>query len=212
AAVKFFIYTVLGGLLMFAGILVLAFHASGPLGHFTFDLAQIQTVHISVALQRWLFLAFFAAFAIKVPLFPVHTWLPDAHTEAPTAGSVILAGVLLKLGGYGFLRYAVSLFPHAAKEFAPWIVALALIGIIYGALVATMQRDLKRLEASPGTQRVRRRVPRSDRRVHGAPALGHHRSGRRHLGRRVPAVGVPARMARSGAEGREPPRPRSRPS
>src|SRR5438034_6627407 len=99
AAVKFFIYTLLGGLLMFAGILVLAFHAAGPLGHFTFDLAQIQTVHISVALQRWLFLAFFAAFAIKVPLFPVHTWLPDAHTEAPTAGSVILAGVLLKLGG-----------------------------------------------------------------------------------------------------------------
>ena len=147
AAVKFFIYTLLGGLLMFAGILVLAFHAAGPLGHFTFDLAQIQTVHISVALQRWLFLAFFAAFAIKVPLFPVHTWLPDAHTEAPTAGSVILAGVLLKLGGYGFLRYAVSLFPHAAKEFAPWIVALALIGIIYGALVATVQRDLKRLVA-----------------------------------------------------------------
>ena len=147
AAVKFFIYTLLGGLLMFAGILVLAFKASGPLGHFTFDLAQIQSVHLSVALQRWLFLAFFAAFAIKVPLFPVHTWLPDAHTEAPTAGSVILAGVLLKLGGYGFLRYAVSLFPHAAKEFAPWVVTLALIGIIYGALVATMQRDLKRLVA-----------------------------------------------------------------
>jgi NADH-quinone oxidoreductase subunit M len=147
AAVKFFIYTLLGGLLMFAGILVLAFHASGHLGHFTFDLAQIQTVPISIGLQRWLFLAFFAAFAIKVPLFPVHTWLPDAHTEAPTAGSVILAGVLLKLGGYGFLRYAVTLFPRAAKEFAPWIVALALIGIIYGALVAMMQRDLKRLVA-----------------------------------------------------------------
>jgi NADH-quinone oxidoreductase subunit M len=147
AAVKFFIYTLLGGLLMFAGILVLAFHASGPLGHFTFDLAQIQTVALSAGLQRWLFLAFFAAFAIKVPLFPVHTWLPDAHTEAPTAGSVILAGVLLKLGGYGFLRYAVFLFPRAAKEFAPWIVALALIGILYGALVAMMQRDLKRLVA-----------------------------------------------------------------
>jgi NADH-quinone oxidoreductase subunit M len=147
AAVKFFIYTLLGGLLMFAGILVLAFHASGHLGHFTFDLAQIQSVPISASLQRWLFLAFFAAFAIKVPLFPVHTWLPDAHTEAPTAGSVILAGVLLKLGGYGFLRYAISLFPHAAKEFAPWVVALALIGIIYGALVAMMQRDLKRLVA-----------------------------------------------------------------
>jgi len=147
AAVKFFIYTLLGGLLMFAGILVLAFHARSQLGHFTFDLAQIQTVAISASLQRWLFLAFFAAFAIKVPLFPVHTWLPDAHTEAPTAGSVILAGVLLKLGGYGFLRYAVFLFPRAAKEFAPWIVALALIGILYGALVALMQRDLKRLVA-----------------------------------------------------------------
>jgi NADH-quinone oxidoreductase subunit M len=147
AAVKFFIYTLLGGLLMFAGILVLAFHARTALGHFTFDLAQIQTVPLTASLQRWLFLAFFAAFAIKVPLFPFHTWLPDAHTEAPTAGSVILAGVLLKLGGYGFLRYAVSLFPHAAKDFAPWIVALALIGIIYGALVALMQRDLKRLVA-----------------------------------------------------------------
>ncbi|MGZ4206537.1 MAG: NADH-quinone oxidoreductase subunit M [Actinomycetota bacterium] len=147
AAVKFFIYTLLGGLLMFAGILVLAFHASHALGHFTFDLAQIQTVPLSVSLQRWLFLAFFAAFAIKVPLFPMHTWLPDAHTEAPTAGSVILAGVLLKLGAYGFLRYGIGLFPRAAKEFAPWIVALALIGIIYGALVAMMQRDLKRLVA-----------------------------------------------------------------
>jgi len=117
------------------------------LGHFTFDLAEIQRLTLSIGLQRWLFLAFFAAFAIKVPLFPVHTWLPDAHTEAPTAGSVVLAGVLLKLGGYGFLRYAVSLFPRVAKEFAPWIVALALIGIIYGALVAMMQRDLKRLVA-----------------------------------------------------------------
>src|SRR5438132_12045846 len=107
----------------------------GPL---TFVLVAIASnPGIPTQTARWLFLAFFAAFAIKVPLFPVHTWLPDAHTEAPTAGSVILAGVLLKLGGYGFLRYAVSLFPHAAKEFAPWIVTLALIGIIYGALVPT---------------------------------------------------------------------------
>jgi NADH-quinone oxidoreductase subunit M len=147
AAVKFFIFTLLGGLLMFAGILVLAFQARAQLGHFTFDVAEIQRLTLSIGLQRWLFLAFFAAFAIKVPLFPVHTWLPDAHTEAPTAGSVVLAGVLLKLGGYGFLRYAVSFFPRVAKEFAPWIVALALIGIIYGALVAMMQRDLKRLVA-----------------------------------------------------------------
>jgi NADH-quinone oxidoreductase subunit M len=147
AAVKFFIYTLLGGLLMFVGILVTAFHAAGQLGHFTFDLTQIQTVAFAPDVQRWLFLAFFAAFAIKIPLFPFHTWLPDAHTEAPTAGSVILAGVLLKLGAYGFLRYSLGLFPDASREFAPWIVALALIGIVYGALVALMQRDLKRLVA-----------------------------------------------------------------
>ena len=147
AAVKFFIYTLLGGLLMLAGILVTVFHAAGPLGGVTFDLTQLQTVTFAGDMARWLFLAFFAAFAIKIPLFPLHTWLPDAHTEAPTAGSVILAGVLLKLGGYGFLRFAISLFPDAARDFAPWIVALALIGIIYGALVALMQRDLKRLVA-----------------------------------------------------------------
>jgi NADH-quinone oxidoreductase subunit M len=147
AAVKFFIYTLIGGLLMLVGILVLAFQARTQLGHLTFDVAQLQTLHLAASTERWLFLAFFAAFAIKIPLFPLHTWLPDAHTEAPTAGSVILAGVLLKMGGYGFLRYAVSLFPRAAHQFAPWIVALAITGIIYGALVALMQRDLKRLVA-----------------------------------------------------------------
>jgi NADH-quinone oxidoreductase subunit M len=147
AAVKFFIYTLLGGLLMLVGILVTTFQARGALGSFTFDLTEIQQVSFGAGTQRWLFLAFFVAFAIKIPLFPLHTWLPDAHTEAPTAGSVILAGVLLKLGAYGILRFAVSLFPSAAKEFAPWIVALALVGIIYGALVALMQRDLKRLVA-----------------------------------------------------------------
>lgn len=147
AAVKFFIYTLLGGLLMLAGIILLAFAAKSQLGHLTFDLQQLQSVTLAAGTERWLFFAFFAAFAIKIPLFPVHTWLPDAHTEAPTAGSVILAGVLLKMGGYGFLRYAVNLFPRAAHDYAPWIVALAIIGIIYGALVATMQRDLKRLVA-----------------------------------------------------------------
>jgi NADH-quinone oxidoreductase subunit M len=147
AAVKFFIYTLLGGLLMLTGILVLAFQARSQLGHFTFSLAEISTLQFAHSTELWLFLAFFAAFAIKIPLFPLHTWLPDAHTEAPTAGSVMLAGVMLKLGGYGFLRYAVSLFPNAARQFAPWIVALAITGIIYGALVALMQRDLKRLVA-----------------------------------------------------------------
>ncbi|HVL91518.1 MAG TPA: NADH-quinone oxidoreductase subunit M [Actinomycetota bacterium] len=147
AAVKFFIFTLLGGLLMFAGILVTYFQAKAALGVGTFDLEQIQTVSFSLGLQRWLFLAFFAAFAIKIPLFPLHTWLPDAHTEAPTAGSVMLAAVLLKMGGYGFLRFAIPLFPQAAKEAVPWVVALALTGIIYGAIVAIMQRDMKRLVA-----------------------------------------------------------------
>ena len=147
AAVKFFLFTLLGGVLMFAGILFLAFTAQAQLGELTFDLARLSELSFGTGSERWLFGAFFAAFAIKIPLFPFHTWLPDAHTEAPTAGSVILAGVLLKLGAYGFLRYAVSLFPEAAKFFAPWIAGLAIIGIIYGALVAMMQRDLKRLVA-----------------------------------------------------------------
>ncbi|MFA5891139.1 MAG: NADH-quinone oxidoreductase subunit M [Actinomycetota bacterium] len=147
AAVKFFLFTLLGGVLMLAGILVTVFTASRELGGITFDLTKLQNVTFAGSTGRWLFLAFFAAFAIKIPLFPVHTWLPDAHTEAPTAGSVILAGVLLKMGGYGILRFAIGLFPAVAREFAPWIAALAIIGIIYGALVAMMQRDLKRLVA-----------------------------------------------------------------
>jgi NADH-quinone oxidoreductase subunit M len=147
AAVKFFLYTLFGGLLMLAGIVVLGFQARNALGHITFDYTQISNVVLSHDIQRWLFLAFFAAFAIKVPLFPLHTWLPDAHTEAPTAGSIVLAGVLLKLGGFGFLRYSLPLFPHAAKAAVPFVVALALIGIVYGAIVCAMQRDLKRLIA-----------------------------------------------------------------
>jgi NADH-quinone oxidoreductase subunit M len=147
AAVKFFLYTLLGGLLMLAGIVVLGFQAKNALGHFTFDYTQISKLALSHDIQRWLFLAFFAAFAIKVPLFPFHTWLPDAHTEAPTAGSIVLAGVLLKLGGFGFLRYSLPLFPHAARAAVPFVVALALIGIVYGAIVCAMQRDLKRLIA-----------------------------------------------------------------
>jgi len=145
AAVKFILYTMFGSILMLVAILWL-YGISG-----TFDLVDIQQSLRAGSLphttELLLFGAFFLAFAIKVPLFPLHTWLPDAHTEAPTAGSVILAGVMLKLGTYGILRYCVPLFPDAAKELAPLIGVLAIIGIIYGALVATMQTDLKRLVA-----------------------------------------------------------------
>ncbi len=147
AAVKFFLYTLLGGLLMLSGIIVLGVQARSATGTFSFDYDTISRVALSNGIQRWLFVAFFAAFAIKIPLFPFHTWLPDAHTEAPTAGSIILAGVLLKLGGFGFLRYSLPLFPDAARAAVPYVVALALIGIVYGAIVCTMQRDLKRLIA-----------------------------------------------------------------
>ena len=141
AAVKFFIYTALGSALMLTGIVWLGV-ISG-----TFDFTAILDVPLSGNQQGWLFLAFGLAFAVKVPIFPFHTWLPDAHTEAPTAGSVLLAGVLLKLGTYGFVRFNLTLFPDAAVRFAPWLAALAVVGIIYGALVAIVQPDVKRLVA-----------------------------------------------------------------
>jgi len=146
AAAKFIIYTMLGSALMLVGILYL-YNLTG-----TFDLPRIMESLTSSPLlthsvERWLFLAFFVAFAIKVPLFPFHTWLPDAHVEAPTAGSVILAGVLLKMGTYGMLRFCLPLFPRASREFAPIVIVLAIIGIIYGALVAMVQPDLKKLVA-----------------------------------------------------------------
>ncbi|MFQ5926982.1 MAG: NuoM family protein [Terriglobia bacterium] len=147
AAVKFIIYTMAGSVLMLVAILWLH-HLSG-----TFDLLQIERgletglLRLRPAQEEFLFLAFFLAFAIKVPLFPFHTWLPDAHVEAPTAGSVILAGVLLKMGTYGLLRFCLPLFPNATREFTPWIVALALISIIYGALLSLVQPDAKKLVA-----------------------------------------------------------------
>ena len=147
AAVKFILYTMFGSILMLVAILWLY----GKAG--TFDLPEIQRLLQSGQIifpphtELLLFGAFFLAFAIKVPLFPLHTWLPDAHTEAPTAGSVILAGVMLKLGTYGILRFCVPLFPEAAHRMAPTIAVLAIIGIVYGALVATVQTDLKRLVA-----------------------------------------------------------------
>ncbi|MEX2080060.1 MAG: NADH-quinone oxidoreductase subunit M, partial [Dehalococcoidia bacterium] len=135
AAVKFFLYTMAGSALMLVAFFAL-YEASGLA---TFDIPALARHPVDHPLQMWLFAAFALAFAIKVPMFPFHTWLPDAHVEAPTAGSVILAGVLLKMGGYGFLRLAIPLFPQAAAQFAPWIGALAVIGIVYGALVSLVQ-------------------------------------------------------------------------
>ena len=149
AATKFFLYTMLGSALMLVSILALvSLQARETGGAVTFELIEIaENLAISETTARWLFLGFALAFAVKVPLFPVHTWLPDAHTEAPTAGSVILAGVMLKLGTYGFIRFGVYLFPEASHFFAPVLITLGVIGIIYGAVVATMQKDLKRLVA-----------------------------------------------------------------
>jgi NADH-quinone oxidoreductase subunit M len=149
AATKFFIFTMFGSAFMLVGIVATAFLArSNGVGELTFDLVTLaEQAEFPVATGRWLFFAFAIAFAVKVPLFPVHTWLPDAHTQAPTAGSVILAGVLLKLGTYGLLRFGVYLFPEAAWWARPLFLTLAVVGVLYGAIVATMQRDLKRLVA-----------------------------------------------------------------
>ncbi len=141
AALKFFIYTLAGSALMLVGIIVLYFQGG------TFDLLALQKIGLAPALQMVLFAAFALGFAIKVPLFPFHTWLPDAHVAAPTGGSVILAAVLLKMGTYGFVRFCLPLFPQATVRFVPVIATLALIGIIYGALVALVQKDLKSLVA-----------------------------------------------------------------
>jgi NADH-quinone oxidoreductase subunit M len=147
AAIKFFLFTMFGSLLMLVAILVLYFHYGKTTGTYTFDLLKIYGTAIPFNMQFWMFLAFGLAFAIKVPMFPFHTWLPDAHTEAPTVGSVILAAVLLKMGTYGFLRFNMPLFPQAAHYFVPLFSILAVIGIVYGALVSMMQKDLKRLVA-----------------------------------------------------------------
>lgn len=142
AAVKFFLYTLAGSLLMLVAIIALY-----AIGGRTFDLSQLVGTPIDSTTQMWLFGAFFASFAIKVPIFPFHTWLPDAHTEAPTAGSVLLAGVLLKMGAYGFLRFSLPLFPDAGIRWAPWLALLGVIGIVYGGVVSIVQKDIKRLVA-----------------------------------------------------------------
>ena len=148
ASIKFCHYTLFGSAFLLVGMVALAFLHQQKTGRLTFDVVELaETQAVVGTTARWIFLAFAIAFAVKVPLFPVHTWLPDAHTEAPTAGSVILAGVLLKLGTYGLLRFGLYLFPEAAVDLAPLMLTLAAIGIVYGAVVATMQKDLKRLVA-----------------------------------------------------------------
>ena len=149
AAIKFFLYTMLGSLLMLVAIIWIAVYSVNILGGFTTDFTELLKVAPTITrdLQIWMFLAFGLSFAIKVPLFPFHTWLPDAHVQAPTAGSVILAGVLLKMGTYGLLRFNLPLFPDVTILMAPYISILAVIGIIYGALVAMVQTDMKKLVA-----------------------------------------------------------------
>jgi NADH-quinone oxidoreductase subunit M len=150
AAIKFFLYTLLGSVLMLLGILALYFYHGSLTGTYTFDVRMLQAMGAWADwfdLQYWVWLAFFVGFAIKVPMFPFHTWLPDAHVEAPTAGSVILAGVLLKMGTYGFVRFSLPILPDATRYFLPWALGLCVVGIIYGAMVAMVQKDWKKLVA-----------------------------------------------------------------
>ncbi len=147
AAVKFFLFTMFGSVLMLVAIIWMYFHQYELTGEYTMEILKYHGMPIPLAAQTILFLAFFLAFAIKVPMFPFHTWLPDAHVEAPTAGSVILAGILLKMGTYGFLRFSLPIFPVATEQAVWWVSWLALIGIVYGALVAMVQDDIKKLVA-----------------------------------------------------------------
>ena len=147
AAIKFFLYTLAGSVLLLLGILALYFHQHSVTGIWSFDILAMQQLDIPMGLQTWIFLAMFLGFAIKVPMFPFHTWLPDAHVEAPTAGSVILAAILLKMGTYGFVRFSLPILPGATMYFLYPLLVLSVIGIIYGALVAMMQKDMKKLVA-----------------------------------------------------------------
>ena len=147
AAVKLFVYTVAGSLLMLVAFIALYVLHHQQAGHWSTDLGDLLALSIPHDAQLWMFACFALAFAIKVPMFPVHTWLPDAHVEAPTGGSVVLAGVMLKMGTYGFYRFAMPLFPEAAVTFGPFLITLAVIGIVYGALVAMAQDDVKKLVA-----------------------------------------------------------------
>jgi NADH-quinone oxidoreductase subunit M len=147
AAIKFFLYTLAGSVLMLLGILALYFYNHTLTGVYTFDITQFHRLNVSFEMQWWIFLAFFLGFAIKVPMFPFHTWLPDAHTDAPTAGSVILAAVLLKMGTYGFLRFSLPVAPDASRELDLLVIALSLIAVIYIGFVALVQQDMKKLIA-----------------------------------------------------------------
>ena len=147
SAIKFFLYTLVGSVIMLLGILALYFYNHTVTGVYSFDVTLFHKLNLPYNLQWWIFLAFFLGFAVKVPMFPFHTWLPDAHTDAPTAGSVILAAVMLKMGTYGFLRFSLPILPEATRAYVPFIVLLSIIGIVYGALVALAQRDWKRLVA-----------------------------------------------------------------
>ena len=147
AAIKFFLYTLAGSVLLLLGVLALYFYQHSVTGIWSFDILKFQQLDIPIHLQAWIFIAFFIGFAIKVPMFPFHTWLPDAHVEAPTAGSVILAAILLKMGTYGFVRLSLPILPEATMKFLPYLLGLSVVGIIYGALVAMMQKDMKKLVA-----------------------------------------------------------------
>jgi NADH-quinone oxidoreductase subunit M len=147
SAIKFFLYTLVGSVVMLLGILALYFYHHSVTGVYSFDVTRYYALDLPLDLQWWIFLAFFLGFAIKVPMFPFHTWLPDAHTDAPTAGSVILAAVLLKMGTYGFIRFSLPILPDGTNAFVPMMVCLSIIGIVYGALVAFAQKDWKRLVA-----------------------------------------------------------------
>ncbi len=147
SAVKFFIYTFAGSIFLLVGMIVLMVIHGQATGNYTFDMVELTNLKLPLEVQKWLFWAFFLAFAVKVPIFPFHTWLPDAHVEAPTPGSVILAGILLKMGTYGFLRFSLPLFPQAYKLYAPVIFCLGIIAIIYTALVALVQEDVKKIIA-----------------------------------------------------------------
>lgn len=147
SAIKFFLFTFTGSLFMLLGILALYFYHGKLTGHYTFDAAILFENPVAPGIQLWIFWAFFLGFAVKVPMFPLHTWLPDAHTEAPTAGSIFLAAILLKLGTYGFVRFSLPLLPNASIFFAPLMIALSIIAILYGACVTIAQKDMKKLVA-----------------------------------------------------------------
>ena len=147
SAIKFFLFTLVGSVVMLLGILALYFDYHTATGVYTFDVTLFHQHNVETSLQNWIFLALFLGFAVKVPMFPFHTWLPDAHTDAPTAGSVILAAVLLKMGTYGFIRFSLPILPEATRAAVWWVVGLSIIGIVYGALIAMAQKDWKRLVA-----------------------------------------------------------------